>query len=375
MGDLYVGLISGTSLDGVDAVLADFGERRCAIRAAATTRFPPQLQDRLRTLIERPQQTSLAELGTLDSAVGEFFADCTLALLRGAGSSSADVVAIGHHGQTVFHQPEGPNPFSMQLGNPNVLAARTGITTIADFRRLDMALGGQGAPLMPGFHEWCFEDAKETRAVVNIGGIANVTLLHPNRPLEGFDTGPGNTLLDAWIQRNRGEAFDRGGSWAASGAVDPRLLEALLAEPFFERAPPKSTGREYFNLAWLEQRAAAHPARRRAEDVQATLAELSAVTIAGAIGRLAPGCARLILCGGGAHNADLVERLRQRVPAIPVESSREHGLSPDWVEAAGFAWLARQRLAGKASNRPTVTGARLAAALGGVYLGVDAEDA
>jgi anhydro-N-acetylmuramic acid kinase len=364
MRELYLGMMSGTSIDGVDAVLTEFHERSCRVLHATTTPFPPALLARLRAVVERPQ-TTLRELGGLDHAVGEFFADCALAVLAAAGVDRADVAAIGHHGQPIFHEPLGTEPFSMQIGDPNVVAARTDICTVADLRRLDMALGGQGAPLVPAFHEWRFAATNESRAIVNIGGIANITALRPSHPTLGFDTGPGNTLLDIWARRSRGLEYDRDGAWAASGRLHDGLLASLSTEPYFATAPPKSTGRELFNMAWLERHLASC-APLAPEDVQATLAELTAATIVAGIDRTLPGCDRLIVCGGGAHNTDLLQRLRRR-SARPVSTTAEFGIEPDWVEGAAFAWLARARLKKDTGNVPSVTGARRSAVLGGVY--------
>lgn len=256
----------------------------------------------------------------------------------------------------------------MQIGDPNTVAALTGVTTVADFRRLDMAHGGQGAPLTPAFHEWLFRADTEIRAVLNIGGIANVTVLDPNAPPIGFDTGPGNTLLDHWIRECRQEPFDVDGGWAASGRVDLQLLERMQADPFFQRKPPKSTGRELFNARWLDTQLGGLDHAVGDADVQATLAELSATTIGAALAAFAPGVEALVVCGGGAHNRDLMERVG-RACACPLKSSEAFGISPDWIEAAAFAWLARARLAALPGNLPSVTGARRAAVLGGVYYG------
>jgi len=365
MSELYLGMISGTSIDGVDAVLVDLGDRSCRVIEAATTPFPPQLLARLRRIVEVPR-TELRELGALDHAMGTFFAGCALDLIARAGVTCDAVHAIGHHGQTIFHEPSGDEPFSMQIGDPNVVAATTRICTVADFRRLDMAVGGQGAPLVPAFHAWCFGVANEARAVVNIGGIANITALRPNHPVVGFDTGPGNTLLDLWVRRHRGADYDRDGAWAASGNVDAALLATLLTEPYFSASAPKSTGRELFNMNWLDAHLSRHSGTAPA-DVQATLAELTATTIVTSIDHTLHDCKRLIVCGGGAHNADLMARLR-RLSGWSVDTTAAFGIAPDWVEGAAFAWLARARLRGEAGNVPTVTGARRLAVLGGVYL-------
>lgn len=364
MSELYVGLISGTSVDGVDAVLADFDADACRIVAAATTPYPHGLAARVRSLIEKPM-TSLRDLGGLDHAIGQFFASCALALLRNAHIETANVAAIGHHGQTIFHEPNGPEPFTMQIGDPNIVAARTNVATVADFRRLDMALGGQGAPLVPAFHAWRFGRTAEPRIVVNIGGISNITVLTPDAPVLGFDTGPGNTLLDLWIRRVSGEAFDDAGRFAATGRVDERLLARFRDEPYFAASAPKSTGRELFNMQWLDERLA-ETRTLAAADVQATLAELTAVTIADSIKAAQPSCRRIVVCGGGAHNLDLLGRLRRLSGAI-VDTTAAHGLDPDWVEGAAFAWLARQRLRKQPGNVASVTGARRDAILGSVY--------
>ncbi len=367
MSELYIGLISGTSIDGADTVIAEFQAHRCRLVAAKTTAYPDDLKHRVHNLITGAG-TTLREIGGLDAALGTFFADCVLDLLGEAELKSREIRAIGHHGQTVHHEPQGAERFTLQLGDPNRLAATTGITTVADFRRLDMALGGQGAPLVPAFHEWLLRDPSETRVVVNIGGIANVTVLRPNRPTVGFDTGPGNTLLDYWINASRGEPFDAAGAWAGRGRVLPALLRECLAEPYFDLDPPKSTGRELFNSNWLTHRLGETTTEHHSQDIQATLAELTAATIAVAIDKLALGEARIIVCGGGAYNADLLARLA-RLCGRDIESTAAFGLAPDWVEATAFAWLARARLEGAPGNVPTVTGARQAAVLGGVYYG------
>ncbi len=365
-GCLYVGLISGTSMDGVDAVLAAIDDHRCVIRDAATTPYPVELADRLRRALG-PGPQSVIELGRLDVALGRFFADCALALLKKAGCATSDVAAIGHHGQTLHHAPDGDEPFSWQIADPNIVAARTGITTVADFRRLDVACGGQGAPLVPAFHQWWLRSDTRTRVVVNIGGISNITALYPGVPAIGFDTGPGNTLLDAWNARHNSQRFDVDGAWARTGSAHEGLLGLLLRDPYFSRPWPKSTGPEYFNLSWLQRSLDALPATPEPQHVQATLAELTAASIAAAIAAAASDCHGVVVCGGGAHNSDLMTRLDRRLAPATVESSDAHGVAPDWVEGAAFAWLARQRLLGHPGNLPSVTGARRAAVLGGVY--------
>jgi len=369
---LYIGMISGTSVDGVDCVLADITTSACRLLAARTTPFSEDLQRRVRELIESAAP-AWQLLGETDAMLGHHFADCALAILKETGTRADDIAAIGHHGQTVHHQPGGAQPFTIQIGDPNVIAARTGITTIADFRRLDMAVGGQGAPLVPGFHDWLLRTPNESRIVCNIGGIANITVLAPGQATTGYDTGPGNTLLDAWHQRWRTGPFDADGAWGATGRIDEPLLDALLADAYFAQSPPKSTGREHFNLTWLDRRLGAFGSPIAANDVQATLAQLTARSIVDAIRASAPGCRRLIVCGGGAHNRDLMERLRAEFRNT-VETTSAYGVEPDWIEGLAFAWLAHARLHGVAGNVPTVTGARKTVMLGGIYSSGTAPD-
>lgn len=366
-GELYLGMISGTSRDGVDAVLAAFPAGQPQLRAALCLPYPSDLAARLERLVAGGRRPVAADLSALDADIAGHFADAAQRLLREAGVAPASVRAIGSHGQTVWHAPDGPRPESIQLGSPTLIAQRTGIRTVGDFRRADIAAGGQGAPLAPLLHRALFRPASGTRAVLNLGGIANVSIIDREGGVIGFDTGPANCLLDAWIRRHRGEALDRDGAWAAGGTADPGLLEALLADPYFGKRGPKSTGTEYFNLPWLERllercRPGAHP--HAPADVQATLAELTAATVADAIRPFAP--ADLLVCGGGVHNGDLLRRLRRRLPGTPVRSTAEAGLDPDWVEGVLFAWLARERVAGRPQDTRRITGAREAVLLGSV---------
>lgn len=304
----------------------------------------------------------------MDSRVSDEFAAAALALLSIAPGLNVGVLAVGSHGQTVFHTPDSIAHTTVQLGDPARIAVRTGVTTVGDFRRGDMALGGQGAPLVPAFHQYAFALPDRCRMVVNIGGIANLTVLEPGRPVVAFDTGPGNTLLDAWAVRHLGSPYDAGGRFAATGQVCPPLLAALLADRYFARHGPKSTGVDYFSLDWLERHLAGlGGSRPPAQDVQATLAELTARTIAGAImaGSRAPSVG---ICGGGAANSDLMTRLRQQLPDHEVVTTAEWGLHPGLVEACAFAWFARERLAGRPSNLPSVTGASTQLSMGGIYL-------
>jgi anhydro-N-acetylmuramic acid kinase len=303
-------------------------------------------------------------LAELDVQAGRLFAEAALALLQKTAIPPQRISAIGCHGQTLYHRPDGKIPYTWQIGDPNTIAWRTGITTVADFRRKDIAAGGQGAPLVPTFHAAILRDPAENRLILNLGGIANLTVLpaDPAQPVRGFDTGPANCLLDAWATRHLGQPLDRDGAWAAGGQVDPGLLGRLLADPYFRRPPPKSTGRDYFNLDWL---AASLVPQLSPATVQATLLELTAASVAQAArAELAAG--RLLVCGGGVHNRALMARLAAHLPC-PVESTATHGLNPDWVEAMCFAWLARQTLAGLPGNLPEVTGAQQALVLGGVY--------
>lgn len=367
MRELFIGLMSGTSLDGIDAALVDLSVIPPRVLGARTTLYPAETRSQLALLAQGGAAQEVDVLGRTDTLLGEQFASAALALLDTAGVAPGAVSAIGSHGQTVRHRPDGPYPFTLQIGDPNIIAARTGITTVADFRRRDVALGGQGAPLVPAFHRACFWSRDEDRAVLNLGGMANLTLLpaDPSEPVRGFDTGPGNVLMDAWIDARQGQSYDRDGAWSAHGSVLRPLLERLLGEAYFDLAPPKSTGRELFHLGWLEN-ALAGTANDPA-DVQATLCELTATSVATALRRWAPQTQRLLVCGGGTHNAQLMRRLRGQLPAIPVESTATHGLDPDWIEAAAFAWMARETLAGRPGNLPGVTGAQAPAILGGIY--------
>lgn len=369
MSKLYIGLISGTSVDSIDAVLARIGNSSVELVGARSHDWPPQLQQRINALIAAPAP-DWRELGALHIEIGKEFADAALALLAGCHVEPDEVSAIGHHGQTVYHAPDGPAPFTLQIGDANTVAARTGITTIADLRGYDMAVGGQGAPLVSALHNHLLRRETEARVVLNIGGIANITTLLPDSPIRGCDTGPGNTLLDAWTRRHRGDRFDDRGQWAATGNVFEPLLKTLLSEPWLTLPAPKSTGRELFNEAWLDRGLAGVPCAIEAEDVQATLAELTALTIADCISRTAPSCERIIVCGGGVNNEHLIARLRRHC-GVTVESTAKHGVAPEWIEALAFAWLARARLNEIPGNVPSVTGAHQPAILGSIYLGAN----
>lgn len=363
----YLGLLSGTSVDGVDAALLRFEGEGVALEATRCRPYERSLRELLATLCT-PGGDDVDSFGQADTLVADAFAETALALLGEGGIDPATVTAIGSHGQTVRHRPGGNTPFTLQLGDPSRLAERTGISVVADFRRRDLAAGGEGAPLAPAFHRALFGRPGVRRAIVNIGGIANATLLDGTALLAGFDTGPGNTLLDAWCRRHHGAPYDAGGAWGAEGRVLPDLLACCLADSYFERTGPRSTGREYFDGAWLDRRLAPGTAAAP-RDVQATLAALTATSIQGALARAGFDAEEIYVCGGGAHNDDLMRRLQAAFAPARLATTADLGLAPDWVEGAAFAWLARQRLAGRTGNAPAVTGARGERVLGAVYPG------
>ncbi|HEY0860510.1 anhydro-N-acetylmuramic acid kinase [Pseudoxanthomonas sp. F37] len=369
VSELYLGLMSGTSADGIDAALVRFeGEGRalgCRLVHGRTFAWDEATRARLVALGQGADNVSLDALGALDATVAQAFAEAALALLQDAGVPRGRVRAIGSHGQTIRHRPHADPPFTWQLGDGNVIAERSGIDTVADFRRRDVAAGGQGAPLMPAFHAALLGSAQEDRAVLNLGGIANFTLLPVGGEVRGFDTGPANALMDAWCERHTGRAYDADGAFAASGQVNAALLARLLAEPWFALPPPKSTGREHFHLDWLQARMDGTVVP--AADVQATLLDLTARTVADALQMTQPDTRRVLVCGGGVRNAVLMARLAAYLPQAIVESTALHGLEPDYVEAMGFAWLARETLAGRPGNLPAVTGASGRRVLGTVY--------
>ncbi|HET6805266.1 MAG TPA: anhydro-N-acetylmuramic acid kinase [Frateuria sp.] len=363
---LYLGLISGTSADGIDAALVSFDQGLPQLRAALTHRWPEPLRERVLALAQDLTGFNLDTFGRLDVEVGRHFAEATRALLEASGTPASAVRAIGSHGQTVRHRPGGETPFTLQIGDPTVIAETCGIDVVADFRRADVAAGGQGAPLLPAVHAMLLGQPGSTRVVLNLGGIANITVLGPEGQVLGFDTGPANGLLDAWCQEQLGEPFDRDGAFAAAGQVDAPLLEALLADPYFTLAPPKSTGREHFHLAWLLRQP--RVPLLAAADVQATLLELTAHTVADAIEAHAPAATDVLVCGGGVHNSRLMARLAEWLAPRRVVSTATHGIDPDYLEAAAFAWLARQRVLGMPGNLPAVTGAHGRRVLGALYL-------
>ncbi len=370
MSELYIGIMSGTSLDAVDTVLVDLAEGRIQILATHQRPIADAMREALKGLAE-PGHGELDRVCRLDVQLGDLYGGCVRDLLRNVGTDPEQIRAIGSHGQTVHHSPRTDVPFTLQIGDPNRIAEATGITTVADFRRRDIAAGGEGAPLLPAFHHVIFPSPTENRVIVNIGGMANITLLPSDSTaaVTGFDTGPGNVLLDSWALAQLGTPIDRDGVWATTGEVDVALLERLAADPYFHRRPPKSTGRDYFHLHWLERALESLTSQPTPVDVQATLSELTATTIANDIRAYAAGIQRVLVCGGGVHNRDLIRRLARALDPCPVESTEAYGLHPDWVEATAFAWLARQALQGHPANLPSVTGARHPVVLGGIYLG------
>ncbi|MDP2135801.1 MAG: anhydro-N-acetylmuramic acid kinase [Sulfuritalea sp.] len=358
---LVVGLMSGTSLDGVDAVLMDFSET--LPRTLSTFWQPYSSEIRRQALqLQTAQADEIHSAALFANELARCYADAVGDLLVTAGIGSTQVAAIGCHGQTIRHQPAAG--YSLQLNNPALLAELAGICVVADFRSRDIAAGGQGAPLVPAFHAAVFGDPARHRIILNIGGIANVTDLKPGQPVHGFDCGPGNLLMDAWIERHQGSRYDKDGQWANHGTMQPELLERLLSASFFAACPPKSCGREEFNLAWLERHLSGS---ERPADVQATLLELSAVATSQAISRWCGQPEEAYVCGGGAHNQALMVRLQHHLSACRVASTDSLGLAPDWVEAAAFAWLAWRTLNNEPGNLAEVTGARGQRILGAIY--------
>jgi anhydro-N-acetylmuramic acid kinase len=371
MSELYVGLMSGTSMDGIDAALVDFDQQQIKLRASHSQPIPPTLKHKLQQLSLDTVEACIDMLGEADTELGQLFATATLQLLQSADTATSEVTAIGCHGQTIRHRPDLEHRFSLQIGDANQITHLTGITTVNDFRRRDIAAGGEGAPLAPAFHQQVFSSPQENRAVLNIGGICNLTYLpstindDTNSACFGFDCGPGNALMDAWTQQHKQQAYDQSGQWAASSTADPALLAQLMSDPFLQQPPPKSTGKEHYHLDWLQQQLAS-VSDLPPEQVQATLNQFTCESVATAVKQYLPSIKRLIVCGGGVHNSHLFNGLQQLLPDIHIESSEQHGVHPDWVEAMAFAWLARQTLQGLPGNLPAVTGADRPLVLGSI---------
>jgi anhydro-N-acetylmuramic acid kinase len=364
---LFIGLMSGTSLDGVDGVLADFSGAQPRVLAHHTIPFALALKQELLAL-NTPSDNELHRTALATNALVRVYAQTVQALLADTQTPASDVCAIGAHGQTVRHQPgafDGTG-YTLQLNNPALLAELTGIDVVADFRSRDVAAGGQGAPLVPVFHQGIFGQANSTVGVLNIGGIANLSVLHANGDVLGFDCGPGNALLDHWCQVHTGDAFDNDGAWGASGTVIEPLLQTMLAEPYLHQAPPKSTGRDLFHPTWLTHQLSGY-ANATSADVQATLTEFTARACVNDVLRHARDASELVVCGGGALNGLLMQRLQSGLPNVCVRPSAERGMPPLQVEAAAFAWLARQTVLGLPGNLPKVTGAQGARILGGIF--------
>lgn len=377
MTQLFVGLMSGTSMDGIDAALVSFENKKTMIITTHSIAIPAETKSNLKILLYN-ENITLKLLGETDTQLGELFSQAALQLLKKAGIGAEKITAIGSHGQTIYHAPNGKHPFTLQMGDPNIIAARTSITTVADFRRRDVALGGQGAPLTPAFHSAVFGRQSCDQFVLNLGGIANITYIPADlsQSIIGFDTGPANTLLDQWCEKHTGKSFDENGNWARSGKLIPKLLTNLLADDYFKKPFPKSTGREYFNLNWLTPfvkggRCAA-PGGFSPIDIQTTLTELTAKTIADAIRYtlLSHTCTptpTVWLCGGGAKNKFLIERMQKNCGNYKIKSTSEISIDPQWIECAAFAWLAKQTIEKKPGNLSSVTGARSESLLGGIY--------
>jgi len=367
----YIGIMSGTSMDAIDAVMVQFHLNNSVSTVAHLSRpFPFDLKSKLIDLIQPDWTGSLQFVAGLNATLGTLYAETALALIEQSNIPKSKVKAIGNHGQTICHQPDAQPHFSWQLGDANRIAELTGITTIADFRNRDIAAGGEGAPLVPAFHHAVFSHPEKTRIILNIGGIANISLLSSHHDTLGFDTGPGNSLMDAWCLKKQGKSYDENGDWAAQGKVIPALLQQLMSEPYFKRIYPKSTGKEYFNLSWLDSFLTDES---NPEDVQATLLEVTALSITEGI-KLAARTkgvtvSEIYICGGGVKNIALIQRLRKLLKPVTVEKTDVLGVGADWVESIAFAWLARQTLLGLPSNLPSVTGAVSPRVLGATYPG------
>jgi anhydro-N-acetylmuramic acid kinase len=365
--DIYIGLMSGTSIDSVDAAAMTFTDGQLALLGTHSQSIPESLKRQIIDLCQ-PGKDSVQLLCETDNQLGELFAEAALALMAANNITSGQVAAIGSHGQTIRHSPPKTDaiPFSQQIADANIIAARTGCRVVADFRRKDMALGGHGAPLVPAFHKTLFADTQANRVIANIGGISNITVLPSDGSCFGFDTGPGNLLLDAWCCKHTGNSFDDRGSWGAAGQIHTELLNQLLSHPFISQAAPKSTGREMFNLAWLEQQLTGYSLA--AQDIQATLVAFTAQSLAGAINALKEPANEVYICGGGVFNDQLMAQLQIELGSATLHSTQQLGLDPTWVEACAFGWLAHQRMNEQPGNLPRVTGASRETVLGALYL-------
>lgn len=366
MRALHVGIMSGTSLDGIDIAVTAFenSHHRAELLGAICLPLPPALKQQLLDLCQ-PGPDEIRRAAAAGQQWARLAAGGVDAVLSQCGLAAGDVSSLGSHGQTIRHHPE--LGFSLQIGAPALLAELTGITVVTDFRNRDIAANGQGAPLVPAFHEWLLSDPEESRVLINIGGFANLTLLRPGQPVTGFDSGPGNVLMDTWSQLHTGEPYDAAGDWARRGQPIENLLEGMLADPYFARTGPKSTGREYFNHQWLSKHLSSLADQPQPVDVQATLLELTARSVAAAIDEQGVSDAALYVCGGGARNTYLMHRLAQLMPAADVRTTDTLGVNADWMEAMAFAWLAWRCETRQPGNLPNVTGAKAQRILGAIY--------
>ncbi|MEE8057719.1 MAG: anhydro-N-acetylmuramic acid kinase [Pseudomonadales bacterium] len=367
--NFYIGLMSGTSLDSIDAVIVRIEDKQFKLVSSLEYTIPEILRQQLIDLCQ-PGNNEIDRMGAADRALGKEFAKAVKALLEQSGRTKSNIMAIGSHGQTIRHRPYGDKPsgesnFTLQIADPNTIAFETGINTVADFRRRDIAAGGQGAPLAPAFHKAAFSSSKHNRAIINIGGMANITYLGSDGSSLGFDTGPGNILMDSWIQKILNKKYDHHGNWAASGMVNKALLSQLLNHPYFEKSVPKSTGREDFNDEWLEKTLSGK--NLKTEDIQATLLEFTAKTISNTIGTLPQTVNEVYICGGGAYNTQLILRLGKLLSPRLVANTEQLGIPAQWVEGVAFAWLAKQTMERKPGNLTSVTGASEAVILGAIY--------
>lgn len=364
----YIGLMSGTSLDGIDCVLTTISHNSLVLNDTYFHEFEPTLRQQITSLFT-PSTNAIATMGHLDVELGRRFAHSVNALLKKNTLRAADITAIGSHGQTIRHHPHGSHPFSFQIGDPNIIAQQTGIATVTDFRRKDIALGGQGAPLAPAFHEFLFQKRQHGMWIVNIGGISNLTYLPPNRndPVIGFDCGPGNALLDAHFQLHHPDTYyDHDGHWAKSGTPDTLLLNRMLLDPFFQQAPPKSTGKERFNLDWVNRHLNALREPPQPHDLQRTLLELTCSSVLQAIKQADRPATTLCVCGGGAKNTFLMSRLKDSVN-LTVNTSADYDMPPEWLEASAFAWLASRHIDQSPIPLQHITGATQDAILGALW--------
>jgi anhydro-N-acetylmuramic acid kinase len=361
----YIGLMTGTSMDAVDTVVVDIQpDRKTTLVASYEHPLASSLREKITDACVA-RKDSAHDIATLDQELSELYAECIGSLLQQAGIASEHIKAIGSHGQTIRHCPDCQPPYTVQIGNAARLAEMTGITVINDFRQRDMAAGGQGAPLAPLFHHHLFSLAGKTIVCINLGGIANISILHADGSITGFDTGPANTLMDQWIMHHQQQRYDKDAVWARSGKIQPLLLDALLSEPWLSRQPPKSTGPELFNLQWLEQYLGEQEISPA--DVQRSLCEFSAISLTNAVNQYAPDAASVVICGGGAYNPLLVERIKHHLGGIHMSDSKLTNIAPEWIEACLFGWLAYRTLNGLAGNVPAVTGARHEAVLGAIH--------